>query len=127
MSLREWSPGKEVTSLRGAWTYTAERHKGNPARANWAANMRVNPGVVVTRRAMVPIQYSAHSLVSGLFNWIAPDETNYVLYQDRSGMWAITQGDGQVLVHATTYRMVSRFLSIQCLDLLLWLVRAGVW
>jgi hypothetical protein len=90
-----------VEALRGMWSYTTGRHKGNPARPNWSANMRVNPGVTVTRRAMVPTVYDSHGLVTGLVNWIAPDETNYVIYQGGDNIWALVQGGSESAIYST--------------------------
>jgi hypothetical protein len=49
MSLRGWSPGKEVLEPRGAWTAVAQKHAGNPQRASYCQNVRFYPGVVRTR------------------------------------------------------------------------------
>lgn len=65
MSLRGWSPGKEVTGLRGMWSALAQKSAGDPARASYAQNIRFAPGVVRTRPGTVSVP--ATTPLFGLF------------------------------------------------------------
>lgn len=62
------------------WTTVAQKKTGNPSRASDAKNIRINPGVAETRPGTSSVFSSAVS-VTGMFNWITPDEDNLVLYK----------------------------------------------
>lgn len=62
------------------WTLVAQKKTGNPSRASDAKNVRVNPGVIESRPGTSSVFTSAVS-VTGMFNWITPDEDNLVLYK----------------------------------------------
>ena len=94
MSLRGWSPGKEIASPRGMYSYVAGRHKGNPSRASWMQNMRVQPAIVVTRPAVTPTTLASTGKMTALFNWIAPNGLNHVLWQDGAGVSDLVQDTG---------------------------------
>ena len=105
MSVRNWT-SKEITSPRGQWSTLAEKRKGAPARASIAQNFRFYPGTARTRPG-TSIIYSVAGLVNGIFNWIAPDGSNWVSYRQGSTIEALKQGTGvQTLLSsiANTYR-----------------------
>lgn len=90
MSLRNFLPGKEVNSPRGAWTVLANKRKGRPDRASLAQNVRFTPGIVSSRPGTSPVQVVT-GVVKGIFNWIAPDGTNWVLYREGDQIIALNQ------------------------------------
>lgn len=90
MSLRGYLPGKEVTSPRGAWTVLANKRKGRPDRASFAQNVRFDPGVVASRHGISPVQFAV-GVTKGIFNWIAPDGTNWVIYREGPNITALNQ------------------------------------
>src|ERR1700727_1796136 len=90
MSLRGWLPPKEVTSPRGAWSVLANKRKGRPDRASALINSRVAPGTVGSRPGTNPI-VPALGQVKGIWNWLAPDGTNWVLYRDGTVIRALNQ------------------------------------
>lgn len=81
MSLRSWAPGKLVQQPRGAWMSLTNRKAGVPSRASNMQNMRIRYGTARTRPGTSAVFNSAGA-VTGMFNWITPQGTNLVLYQD---------------------------------------------
>lgn len=90
MSLRGFLPSKEVSSPRGAWTVLANKRKGRPDRASYAQNVRFAPGVVASRPGTSAVQAVAGE-TKGIFNWIAPDGTNWVMYREGTQITALNQ------------------------------------
>lgn len=120
MSVREWLPSKEVTSPRGAWTILANKRKGRPDRASFAQNTRVSPGVVGSRPGTDPIA-PATGEVKGIFNWVAPNGNNYVLYRDGSVIRALLQPETLLSVLKPIGTMYRPSFS----DLLVWIYFCG--
>ena len=81
MSVRDFAPGKEVVEPRGMWSAFAQKRKGSPQRASMMLNARIAPGVVGSRPGTSAVA-AATGQVTGLFNWIAPSGSSYVLYRD---------------------------------------------
>ncbi len=79
MSVRNWV-SKYLVSPRGLWTLVAQKKTGNPARASDAKNVRVNPGVIESRPGTSSV-FSSTVSVTGMFNWITPNDDNLVLYK----------------------------------------------
>ena len=81
MSVRAWAPGREVAIPRGQWASVTNRRKGTPSRAAAMQNMRIRYGTARTRPGTSAV-FPTSGPVTGMFNWIAPDGTNWVIYQD---------------------------------------------
>lgn len=95
MSIRDWSPGRRVDNPRGMWESLKNRRTGNPSRASQMQNCRIRFGTVRSRPGTSPV-FASSGRVSGMFNWIAPDETNYLLYQDGSSIESYKQLDQSI-------------------------------
>ena len=91
MAVKEFTPGKQVLSPRGAWTDTANRRMGNPSRASFMQNQRIAPGITRTRPGTSVIA-PATGFVTGIFNWIDPFGVNHVVYRDGSVIRNYVQG-----------------------------------
>lgn len=89
MSVRGWTP-KKVNNPRGMWSSLAAKRAGNPSRASFMQNCRINPGVVVKRPGTSAVK-SVSGKVTGLFNWVTPSGTNLVLYQEGTTIKALNQ------------------------------------
>lgn len=94
MSTRGWQ-GNFLTGPRGLWTLVAQKKTGNPARASDAKNVRVNPGVIESRPGTSSVFSSAVS-VTGMFNWITPDESNLVLYKGGNAIQRYRTSDNTI-------------------------------
>ena len=79
MSVRGWVQNA-ISVPRGMWASLTNRRRGTPARASALQNMRVRYGTVRTRPGTSAV--FASGKVTGMFNWIEPNGTNLVLYQD---------------------------------------------
>jgi hypothetical protein len=90
MSVRSWSPGKLISVLRGQWQSVANRKSGVAARASQCQNMRFRYGTARTRPGTSAV-FPSTGKVSGMFNWIEPNGTNLVLYQDGSNIKSYEQ------------------------------------
>ena len=121
MSLKSWSPGKSVTSPRGAWSLVGLKHTGNPARASSMVNMRINPGVAVSRPAMVSTGFTA-SKSTGITNWIAPSGANYIVYQDGLQVLALNQATRALAAIYTTLNVYFPIFA----DIDVWLYFCGI-
>ena len=105
MSLSEFTP-KEITGPRGAWSFLAQKRKGNPEHGSACQNVRFAPGIVRTRPGTLPVT-PATGPVTGMFNWIAPNGSNWVSYRDADKIQALLQeGATTTLLDsiANTYR-----------------------
>lgn len=91
MSVRSWAPGKEISSPRGMWPVLADRRKGTPSRGSAMQNMRIQFGTVRSRAGTSRVLAST-GRVTSIFNWVAPDNTNFVIYQDGTNIRAYDQG-----------------------------------
>jgi hypothetical protein len=80
MSVRTWIP-RLVSVPRGAWASLTNRRSGTPQRASQAQNVRFRFGTCRTRPGTSAV-FASEGKVSGMFNWIAPNGTNWVIYQD---------------------------------------------
>jgi hypothetical protein len=90
MSIRGWGPGKEVLGPRGMQSLNARKRKGTPTRASYMQNMRISPGVARSRDGLAAVS-SVTGQVTGLFNWIAPDGTNHVFFQEGTAIKVLDQ------------------------------------
>lgn len=109
MSVKGFLPGTRVQQPRGMWQSLKNRRSGTPARGSDAQNVRFRFGTARTRPGTSAV-FATQGKVPGMFNWIAPDETNYLLYQDGLAIKAYKQADGsivQLLVTPTTTRAPS--------------------
>jgi hypothetical protein len=113
VSLSDFTP-KEITGPRGQWSLTAQKRKGNPERASAAQNWRFAPGVGRTRFG-TDIIYHLTGVMNGMFNWIAPNGVNWVIYRNGTTIEALEQGVGtRTLLSSigTTYRPSNADLDI---------------
>lgn len=81
------------------WSNVAAVKKGNPSRATAAYNVRISPGVAVSRDGTSAIPGAASAgRVTGLWNWLSPNSTsqNLVLYQDGTAIKRRRLSDNQV-------------------------------
>lgn len=85
MSVRDWAPGRKIESPRGMWQSLAQRRTGTPARASAMQNMRIRFGTTRTRPGTAAV-FNSTGKVPGMYNWIAPDETNRLVYQDANAL-----------------------------------------
>jgi hypothetical protein len=92
MSLRGWAPGRELTSPRGAWPTIAQRRKGTPARASAMQNARIQFGTVRSRPGTLVV-IGVPTQVTSLYNWIAPDDVNLVVFKSGPGIYSYKQSD----------------------------------
>ena len=91
MSILGFAPGKPVLNPRGSWEGTAQRRMGTPSRASSMLNSRISNGIVASRAGLAAVA-AASGKVTALYNWIAPNGSNYVLYQDGLIVKSLLQG-----------------------------------
>lgn len=109
MSVRDFSPGITVSGPRGGWISLANRRTGTAQRASAIQNMRVRYGTVHTRPGTTRV-FDSVDKVTGMFNWIEPDGTNLVFYQDGSSINTYLQATdtkATILTGLTTTRAPS--------------------
>lgn len=90
MSVRGFAPGVQVSNPRGMWQSLTNRKKNTPSRGSLAQNVRFRFGTARTRPGTSAVFASAGK-VSGMFNWITPNGTNLVLYQDGTNLKSYSQ------------------------------------
>jgi hypothetical protein len=100
MSVRDFAPGKEVLQPRGMWSAVAQKRKGNPERASFMQNGRINPGVAASRAGTSAVTAAA-GMVTGIFNWITPGSVNLVLFLDAGSLKSLIQGGAVTTLLAT--------------------------
>ena len=123
MSVRSFTPSKEIVSPRGMWSALAQRRKGNPERASFMQNARISPGVVASRPGTSAILAAAASgIVTGLYNWVAPSGSNYVTYRDGTAIKAFLQQTSSILTLLST---IGSTLRPSFADLDIWLYFTG--
>lgn len=98
MSIRGWVPSKAVLTPRGSWLATAERRMGSPSRASDMFNSRIAPGIVASRPGLSSVTTAAGK-VTALYNWIAPNGNNYVLFQDGLLVKSFLQGGATTVLY----------------------------
>ena len=94
MSLKGFTP-QNVSSPRGAWASLANRKRGTPARASACQNVRFRFGTCRSRPGTSAV-FAATGAVGGMFNWIQPNGTNLVLYQDGTTMKSYQQSGAEI-------------------------------
>ncbi len=112
MSVRTFIP-VTVAQPRGMWSSLTNRRRGTPARAFTVQNMRIQYGTVRCRDG-TSVVYPTLGKVTGLFNWLEPNGTNAVLYQDGSLIRAYNQDLATATTLATS--VTSRAPSFAPLD-----------
>lgn len=89
----EGTLSKEILSPRGMWSSVGQKKKGNPSRASFFQNARVkfNTGFAASRSGTSSVGFSSTGFVSAIHNWIQPNETNTVLFQEGTEVTALNQ------------------------------------
>ena len=120
MSILGFAPSKPVLNPRGSWQASAQRRMGTPSRASSMLNSRISTGVVASRPGLSAVG-TASGKVTALYNWIAPNGNNYVLFQDGMIVKSLLQGG------ATTslFTAPSNTRSTSFSDLNVWTYFAG--
>ena len=89
----EGALSKEILSPRGMWSAIGQKKKGNPSRASFMQNARVkyNTGYAGSRPGTSSVGFSSTGIVTTIHNWIQPNDTNTVLFQEGSSITALNQ------------------------------------
>ena len=111
MSMTGWFP-TVITTLRGMWSWVAEKRTGNPARASFMRNMRMYPGRIRSRPGTSSVGINSLGFVSSIYNWITPSERNLLLMQDGNQITSYDQVAKTRTVLGTTAATVTTFAEL---------------